>query len=660
VHLTGPARKLCQTPAHSRVRRNAGALLALLAFGLAAAAPAPQPSAQEQALERMSLRDLANLEVTSVSKAPEPLSRAPASIYVITHDEIVRSGATSIAEALRLAPNLEVRQLTATTYAITARGFGGNQADQNFSNKLLVLIDGRSVYSPLYSGVYFDAQSVLLQDVDRIEVISGPGATLWGANAMNGVIDIITRPADLTQGLFASVAAGNQEQEMSSRVGGRLNDETAYRVYGLAFRQDALETPTGASAQDPWWKGQAGFRIDSSLEDDSLTVQGDTYRATEDQPGTPSQLVSGANLLARWQHHTARSDLQLQTYFDDTERDAPSGGAGFVLHTYDIELQQSLAAGNSNRLVWGAGERLGLYAIRGSATPASSLLFDPTHRSLTLGNLFAQDTWAILPVLSLTGGLKLEDDPFSGWAFQPDARLSWMMTTTTQILAAASRAIRSPTPFDVDVEERLGTLVYLTGNRAFKPERVNAYEIGYRGEPARIVALSASVFYNHYDDLRTINVSAPPSYIPLYWGNAMEGDTYGVEAWADVQVTDWWRLSPGLRTLHENLRFEAGYVPIVGLAQAGDDPTAEGFLSSSMDFGSNVTFDASLRYVNALPDPVLPGYYELGARVGWRVTPKLELSLSGQNLLHVRHLEYPAPYGEEIPRSVILGVRWGF
>jgi len=636
----------------------------IAAFALCAAwipaPPAAAASSQEDELAHMSLQDLTNVEVTSVSKTAEPLSQAPAAIYVITHDEIIRSGATNVAQALRLAPNLEVRQITSTDYAITARGFGGNQADQNFSNKLLVLIDGRSVYSPLYSGVYFDAQTVMLEDVDRIEVISGPGATLWGANAMNGVINIITRPAYLTQGTFASTGAGNQDQNADIRYGGRIDDDTDFRIYGLGFRQDALQAPDGAGAQDPWWNAQAGFRIDSSLAADDLTFQGDTYHAIEDQPDGSAQLVTGGNALGRWQHHSARSDLQLQAYFDDSERAAGNGGAGFVLHTFDVELQQTLAVDAANRLVWGAGERLNMYEIRDSLGPVSSLLFSPTSRALTLGNIFAQDTWTVVPALSLVGGMKLEDDPYAGWAVQPDARLSWTATATAQIWAAVSRAIRSPTPFDDDVEEKLGSIVYLTGNRGFKPERVTAYELGYRGQPAAIVSISASMFYNRYDDLRTVNVGPPPSYLPLSWGNDMQGETYGVEAWADIQVTDWWRLSPGVRSLHEQLRFKPGYVPIVGVTQAGDDPSAQGFLTSSMDLGSLVTFDASLRYVDALPDPQLPGYYELSARVGWRVSSKLELSLSGQNLLHARHLEYPAPAGEAVPRSAMLGIRWGF
>jgi iron complex outermembrane recepter protein len=610
-------------------------------------------SAAEGELESLSLEQLANVEITSVSKTAERLSRAPAAIYVITHDQIIRSGATTVAEALRLAPNLQVRRLTSSSYAVSARGFGGNQGDQNFANKLLVLIDGRSVYSPLFSGVYLDAQEVLLEDIDRIEVISGPGATLWGANAMNGVVNIITRASYLTTGTAVTAGAGNQEQTVGARYGRKVDDQTAFRVYGLGYRQDALELAGGAGAHDAWWKAQGGFRMDWSRSDDSFTMQGDLYQGLEDQPGTANVHLTGANLLARWQHHTERSDTQLQGYFDDSQRGAPNGGTAFVLHTYDIELQQTLLAGSANRVVWGAGERLNSYSIANSA----SLLFVPPSRSLTLSNLFAQDTLT-LGSLALTAGLKLEDDPYSGWTLQPDARLSWMMSESEQLWAAASRAIRAPTPFDRDVVEKVGGLTFLTGNAAFRPERVTAYELGYRALPSSRFSVSASVFYNHYDDLRTVDPASATVFLPLHWGNAMEGSTYGVETWADLQVLSWWRLTPGLRTLHKQLRFKPGAAGLLGTGQAGDDPTAQGFLTSSMDLPLRLTWDASLRYVNALPDPVAPGYYGLDTRFGWRASPQLELALVGKDLLHARHAEYPSPDGEEIARSFLLQIRW--
>jgi iron complex outermembrane receptor protein len=645
-----PLKKKCAT---RRVACTAAFVFSWAPFASSQAQTPGGEKVPEDTLAGLSLEELANVQVTSVSKTAERLSQAPAAIFVITHDQILRSGATNVAEALRMAPNLQVRQLTASSYAVTARGFGGNQADQNFSNKLLVLIDGRSVYSPLFSGVYFDAQDVLLEDVDRIEVISGPGATLWGANAMNGVVNIITRPAYQTTGTAAVAGAGNQEQILGARYGTQIDDQTAYRFYALGRRNEALELANGSGAGDSWWKGQGGFRADWSRANNSYTVQGDAYRAVEDQPGNPSQRISGANLLARWQHRTENSDTQLQAYVDQTQREDPAGGGGFVLHTYDIELQQSLMLGARNRLVWGAGERLNSYSITNTA-----LSFIPASRALSLSNLFAQDTVTIGHDISLTLGLKMEDDPYSGWAPQPDARLSWMTSDTGQLWASASRAIRSPTPFDRDVSEKVGNTVFLTGNETFHPERVSAYEIGYRALPHSRVSVSASVFYNRYDDLRTVEPAPTPSLLPLYWGNAMEGSTYGAEAWADIQVLAGWRLSPGLRTLHQDLRFKPDSSRLLGVAQAGDDPSAQATLTSSMDLPRRVTWDASLRYVNALPDPALPGYYEIDTRLAWRASSSFELALVGNNLLHSRHREYPAPDGEDIVRSYMVQGRW--
>ncbi len=607
-----------------------------------------------EALSRMSLEELANVEITSVSKSAELLRSAPAAIYVITHDDILRSGATSLPEVLRLAPNLRATQLTASNYTATARGFGGNPDAQSFANKLLILIDGRSAYTPLYSGIYLDAQDVVMDDVERIEVISGPGATLWGANAMNGVINIITRSARQTNGSLLDAGVGNQEQNFSARYGGKFNDETAYRVYSKAFHRDALERIDRSSARDGWGKAQGGFRLDWARAADAVTVQGDIYRGTQNQPDLHESSMFGANALTRWQHRTDRSELQAQVYYDQTERSAPAGGVAFVLRTYDVQIQQSIAVGSAHKLVWGVGERVNSYDITNSAT----LLFMPSSRALTLANLFAQDTVALGQRVKLTLGVKLEDDPYSGWAFLPDARVSWELSGQAVLWAASSRAIRSPTPFDADVVEKLGGMVFLTGNPQFRPERVSAYEIGYRSQPASVVSLSISGYYNVYDDLRTIEPASSTVFLPLHWGNLMAGDTYGLEAWADWQVLPGWRLSPGLRTLHKDLHFKSGASALLGVAQAGDDPTFQASLKSSMDFPHHMTFDAAVRYVGALPSPALPAYYEMTARFGWRVAKSLELSLSGFNLLHSRHLEFPAPDGEAIGRSVIVEARW--
>jgi iron complex outermembrane recepter protein len=633
---------------------------AAVALGLAGAAVAePAPPAETvpgEDLSRLSLEELSNVEVTSVSKAADLLRQAPAAIYVITHEQIVRSGATSIPEALRLAPNLQVTQLTSSDYVVTARGFGGNPQAQNFSNKMLILIDGRSVYTPLFSGVYLDAQDVLMQDIDRIEVISGPGATLWGANAVNGVINIITRPAYLTAGTELSFGAGNLEQNISARYGGKPGEDTAYRIYGKAFARGALELADGSSAHDSWHKAQAGGRFDRSFGADLLTIQGDAYRAIENQLGTSEQVIAGGNVLGRWNHHTENSELQVQAYFDQTQRAAPAGGTAFVLHTYDLQLQQTVALGAHNRLVWGAGERINDYGITNSA----SLLFIPPHRSLRLGNVFAQDTLSLGESFKVTAGIKWENDPYSGGQFQPDLRLAWSASATTLLWAAAARAVRSPTPFDVDVAEKIGPLVALTGNPEFRPERVAAYEVGYRAQPAPTFSLSVSGYYNIYDDLRTVEVSPLTGFFPLQWDNLLKGHTYGVEAWSDWQAASWWRLSPGVRTFHPKLQFEPGASGLLGVAQAGDDPSTQVNFSSSMDIRRTVNWDLTLRYVGALPDPALPSYYELSTRLSWQPNPNLELALSGFNLLHQRHQEFASPYGEYIVRSVIATVQWKF
>ncbi len=606
-------------------------------------------------LTQMSLADLAKIEVTSVSKTSEVLQRAPATIFVISHDDIERSGVTSVPEALRLAPNLLVTQTSSSAYVISARGFSGNPSSQNFSNKLLILIDGRSVYTPLFSGIYANTLDVMLEDIDRIEVISGVGATLWGANAMNGVINIITRTSYLTQGSFIDAGGGNQEQLGGARYGERINPDTTFRVYGFGFHRGAMELADGSSAHDGWSKGQAGFRADWSTERDSVTVQGDVYRGTENTLDNSDGSLLGANLVARYQHHGAITDTQAQVYIDQTEQFGPAGGTAFVVHTYDIELQQAIAAGSRNRVVWGGGERLYSYGITNTAT----FLFEPPHRDLALGDMFVQDTISLTSALSAVLGVKLEDDPFSGWAPLPDARLSWAIADHATLWAAASRAIRSPTPFDTEVIEKLGTVTYLAANTQFHPEEVRAYELGSRLQPSADVSLTVAAFYDVYDDLRTVD-PAPVTVLPLYWGNSMRGDTFGVDAWANWQLTDWWRLSPGVSWVRERLAFKAGANQLLGVGQAADDPSSHASLTSSMSFPRHFSFDASFRYVGALPGPALPHYYDLDARLAWQASRAVELSIRGSNLLHTRHFELPATAGEQITRSVIAEARLKF
>ncbi len=358
-------------------------------------------------LSSMSIEELAQIEVTSVSKSAQPISDAPSAIYVITHDDIVRSGALILPEMLRLAPNLQVAQTSANAYVITARGFSGSPAAQNLPNKLLVLIDGRSVYTPLYSGVYWDMQDVLPDDIDRIEVISGPGATLWGANAVNGVINVITRKAKDTSGAVATADVGADERAFGLRYGGNAGETLAYRLYVHGYEDDQTKTAAGIPGQDDWWRVQGGFQIDwTASASDDIMLQGNAYGGSRSQFAQPDEDIRGRNLLLRWNRSSeSGSALQVQTYYDRTERD--TDGSGFTIDTYDLEFQHSFAIGSRNDIVWGGGIRVSHHNLRG----VPQFFFVPARRTLTLGNAFVQDTIRISDALNLILGLKVEDDP---------------------------------------------------------------------------------------------------------------------------------------------------------------------------------------------------------------------------------------------------------
>jgi iron complex outermembrane receptor protein len=606
-------------------------------------------------LKGLSIDQLANVQVYSVAKQSQSLSGAPAAVYVITHDDIVRSGAMTLPEILRLAPNLQVAQISADNYAISARGFNGNAAD-----KLLVLIDGRSVYTPLYGGVFWDEKTVLPEDIERIEVISGPGATLWGANAVNGVINIITRKSSDTQGGVASFGIGNRERRGSLQYGGALADDLSYRAYLEAFSIDHDKTTTGANAEDGWTNGQAGFRVDWTPQNDSLTVQGDYYRGAEDVVPTVDLNLTGGNFQATWQHHfDDGSSLQVLGYYDGARR--YSGQFGFSLNTYDIEAQHSFSLNAWNDFVWGGGLRV--YQDQFDLT--GNVLFLPASRTQSLTDIFGQDTMTLMPSLKLTLGMKLEDDPYSGLAPLPSGRLAWTPNSDTLFWAAISRAVRAPTRFDTDLYDAIAPgILILTGNRDFQPEKLDAYEIGTRVKASDALSFSISAYYNVYTDLRSIEW-ANMTTLPLLWtyGNNMEGDTYGIEAWADYQLTDWWRLSAGLNLLHEDLRFKPGSSALGGVQTAGNDPPHQGFLRSSMDLLPELSWDADLRVVGQLPNPKIPSYAELNSRLAWQVSKSLEISLVGFDLLHKQHLEYEeagATIGDEVERSVLVETRVRF
>ena len=648
-----------------RVAASAASALSVAAIALAAspAAASAISSVSASDLSGLSIEDLANIDISSVSKADQPLSEAAAAVYVITHEDILRSGATRLPEILRLAPNLQVAQVTASSYAISARGFNGTAA-----SKLLVLVDGRSVYTPFFSGVFWGAQDVPPETIERIEVISGPGATLWGANAVNGVINIITRPAGASQGGVLAANGGTREHRATLQYGGPLGESLSYRVYAEAALHDDNVTASGDDAGDHWRQSQAGFRLDWSPGEDLVTLQGDVYDGTQHQLVGPHQKVSGHNVLARWSRPLgAGSTLQVQAYYDYIERRVP-GQFGDFLRTYDLDVQHSFTAG-PHEVVWGGGYRRTedrFPIVPGNPFSRFTQFFQPESRNLNLGNLFAQDTVALSPSLKLVVGLKLEDDPYTGLEPLPSLRLSWKASDTTLLWAAVSRAVRAPSRLDRDFFQTLGaTVIIAPGN--FQPEKLVAYEVGYRGRPSSRTSLSISAFYNVYDDLRSFEFASNGG-LPLTIENRMEGKTYGVEAWGAYQVADWWRLSAGANWLHEDLRLQAGSRPVAGIEIAGNDPDYQLSLGSMMTLPGGVALDLHLRRVGSLPAPASPAYTELNGRLGWAVTDSVELSIAGFNLLNDRHPEFGAgdsavqigQSGVETGRSVVLGARLRF
>jgi len=632
-----------------RLPRRCGPWLAACAvfgFGAAAATDSRGPLSPAD-LSRMSLEDLVNVEISSVSKRPERLTSAAASVYVITREDIRRSGFTSIPDILRLAPNLQVARQDASQYAITARGFNSTTA-----NKLLVLIDGRSSYTPLFSGVFWDVQDTFIEDIERIEVVSGPGGTLWGANAVNGVINVITRNARDTAGALVSLAAGDDRRNAGARWGGKLGENTSFRLYAKSIERDHTSRASGASARDDFKNSQVGFRLDGGPLDNAFTVQGDSYDGTIDQTAPGRKQVSGTNLLARWNRALeGGSAVQVQAYFDHSRRDYP-GTYAETLNTFDLEAQHGFTRGN-HQILWGGGYR----GSRDSVSNSPLLAFLPAKKRLSLANVFAQDTVALGERLRLTMGAKLEHNNYTGMEFQPNARLAWQLTEQSLLWSSLSRAVRTPSRLDRELfSPAVPPFTGLGGGPDFQSEKLTAFEIGYRAQPTPRLSYSVTAFRHKYDDLRSIERTPLPVI-----ANMMEGSTHGLELWGVWQAAEWWRLSAGLNTLHKDLRFKPGSTD-TRLQAAGNDPEHQVMLRSSMNLGPRGELDINVRSVGALPDPATPSYVALDLRLGWDLSKDVELSVTGFNLLDRSRPEFgpivgASPRGE-VPRSFLVKLLW--
>jgi iron complex outermembrane recepter protein len=615
--------------------------------------PAAQAAAQStSALKNLSVDELLNLRVTSVSKRSEPLSDAAASVIVLTADAIRRSGVTTLPEALRLAPNLQVARIDTVQYAISARGF--NNA---VGNKLLVLIDGRTVYTPLYSGVFWDQQDVMLEDVDRIEIITGPGATLWGANAVNGVINVITRPASDTIGSLVVAGAGNNERSGAARLGTEIGTG-AIRFFAKYSEWDHTTLAAGGAALDDWKRAQVGFRSDWDAGDSTFTLQGDAYDGNSQDRGTVGPFVlgdiavSGFNLLGRWQRTlSGGSDVQLQMYFDHSSRD------DFIFYEptadiFDIELQQAIAAGK-HRVLWGGGYR----RAKDDIGAGLFTTFIPTSRTLQWGNLFVQDEVSLSDALRATVGLKLESNDYTDVEYLPSARLAWKPMADRLVWGSVSRAVRAPARFDRDIRFPATPPFIVVGGPNFESEVADVVELGYRAQHSEAISYSVTGFVHFWDRLRS------GTAVPVELENKIEGTVQGVEAWAEYRPFEFWLLSGGVTYLHEDLRLKDGSTDPVGVDNPTlrNDPDYQWQLRSSFDLPRDFQLDLHLHRVDDLPNPEVAAYTELDIRLAWLVGNGLEIAVAGRNLLHKRHPEYgEGAARSEIERSVYGQMRWHF
>lgn len=601
-------------------------------------------------LKRLSIEQLTNVQVTSVSRQRELLTEVPSAVQVITGDEIRRSGATNLPEALRLATNLQVAQSTSFDWSVTARGFNTPDLGNGpRANKLLVLIDGRTVYAPLIAGVLWDAQSVLLEDIDRIEVISGPGGALWGANAVNGVINIITRRALETVGGYVAASGGTQpEDAFAARYGARLGAGAALRIYAQRIDRSPNELDAGGDGPDTYAMTQGGFRAGGTSSDGAVrwSVQGDAYGVKEGITPDVGAELDGQNLVARWSRTTsATAQWRVQAYVDRTWRRYPDLFGDEVV-TYDVEAVHQFEAGRHG-VVWGGGAR----ALRDRVSNGFFVL-DPADRTLTRYNVFAQDRIALRSNLSLVAGAKLEHDTYAGFALQPSVRLGWTFRPRQLLWGAVSRAVRAPSRADRDLAVPGAALV---PNGAFRAERLVAYELGYRATPVRGLALSLATFYHDYDRLRSLG--AGPGGTSITFRNDVEGTSWGAELSVAWQATPRWRLRGGYTHLATDLKTTAPGALTAPESEANDPPD-QVLIHSSANIGRHWEFDVIGRAVAALPVdvPRVDSYATFDARLGWRAGA-LELSLLGQNLAQRRHAEFGTLL---VPRTVTVraAVRW--
>jgi iron complex outermembrane receptor protein len=650
---------------------------------------APQSSTGPQSppgdLTQVSIEDLMNLEVTSVSKKEQKLSQVAAAIFVITPEDIRQSGATNIPDLLRMVPGMDVAQINSNTWAISARGF-----NFQFASKLLVLIDGRAVYSPLFGGVNWDTQDVPLEDIERIEVIRGPGGAVWGANAVNGVINIITKKAEETPGVLVTGGGGTQAQGFgTTQYGGKITGRTNYRVFTSYQNNNQYLDLNGQNGQDRWYLLHSGFRVDTKLSQrDFLTTQGDVYTGKEGAIivhailSPPDNVnvqrlatLSGGNILGRWNHiFSSRCDTALQFYFDEYRRGGPDSAD--TRDTIDLDFQNHVLLGARQDFIWGVGYRHTVDDTEGTVDKA----FVPADSTKQFFNLFVQDQITLKPNrVNLYVGTKLEDSYFTSFDLQPSVHIAWTPNAHRTFWAGISRASRTPARRDVGLDAALAALpgpaeVVLLGNPKIKSEHVIAYEVGYRAQPTEQLSLGVTAFVNIYHNLESTEPlpptldtdTVPPILVfPKLLDNKLHGTTDGVEVYLKWKPVSRWTLSPGYSFLQMHLHTESMSLDTTSVADAeGSNPGHQAQLRSHVELWRGFAWDANAYFVGRLPAQMVASYTRLDTQLTWRLRESVGLSLVGQNLLRDHHVEFNDAFqsvnSSQVKRSAYAKLTWQF
>jgi iron complex outermembrane recepter protein len=660
------------------------AALAGVAFAGGLRAQNPSPN-----LAGASLEDLLNTEVTSVSKKEQPLGKTGAAVFVISQGDIRRSGANNIPDLLRMVPGVEVAQNSANQWAVSIRGFNAV-----YSNKVLVLIDGRTVYLESFSGVSWDQMSVPLEDIERIEVIRGPGGTVWGANAVNGVINIITKNSADTKGGLV-VAGGGSAQAVGSLVqyGGDAGSSGAYRAFGRYTNAGSSVFPNGLGASDGWHTIQAGFRSDwRPTSRDSVTVEGNLFRSQEGDTMTAASTaplamltsntkipLSSGDVMARWVHTLANGSETIWQFYDNYSRHT-SSGLNAVNNAVDLEFQHHIRAAARHDLVWGADYRFSYDSL--VAKPDASLHVTPVVRANNLLTAFVQDEVTIGKSLFVTVGSKFEHNSYTGFEVEPSIQAVWTAGDHHSFWASAARAIREPDHIETGLllNETIvpapgfgSALVTVNGNPHIQAEHLNDFEVGYRGEAGSRFSFDLTGFASFYESLTTLepqspfitsNGGTPLLVLPLIYANLGHARTYGMEVFANWTVNRRWKISPGYSMLRMTTGTDPSSQDTTLAKDPGESPKYQPQIRSALTLSRNIELDSSAKFVSRLEGQNVPGYLRFDTRLGWRIGESVEVSLTGQNLTSPRHVEFVDDSGffgtTAVRRSIFGKVTWRF